>query len=215
MASFPSMDDTYESMAKTITALLSRNNGSQIIVGIAGPPGAGKTTTAAEVSKRISGSIVVPMDGFHFSKAELDQFDNPSEAYDRRGSHWTFNASLFVSKLRFLKEHQECSFPSFDHGVGDPVENDIQVCHSHKVVIIEGNYLCLDIPPWDEVRPILDYIFFIDVELKVAEDRVYKRHMSLGYGEEKSRTRVTKNDSPNAVLILQSKHRSDHIVQSL
>ncbi len=33
--------------------------------------------------------------------------------------------------------------PSFDHGVGDPVEDDIQVQAHHKYVLVEGNYLLL------------------------------------------------------------------------
>jgi hypothetical protein len=48
-----------------------------------------------------------------------------------------------------------------------------------------------------------------------VEERVYLRHMSLGYGEEASRRRVLQNDSPNAVLILASRDRSDKIVQSV
>ena len=36
--------------------------------------------------------------------------------------------------------------PSFDHGVGDPVEGDIAVSPSHQFVIVEGNYLLLGAP---------------------------------------------------------------------
>lgn len=33
--------------------------------------------------------------------------------------------------------------PSFDHGVGDPVPNAIQVIPQNKIVLVEGNYLLL------------------------------------------------------------------------
>ena len=36
--------------------------------------------------------------------------------------------------------------PSFDHGVGDPVEGDIAVSPGHQFVIAEGNYLLLGAP---------------------------------------------------------------------
>ena len=36
--------------------------------------------------------------------------------------------------------------PSFDHGLGDPVEGDIAVSPSHQFVIVEGNYLLLGAP---------------------------------------------------------------------
>jgi pantothenate kinase len=35
------------------------------------------------------------------------------------------------------------SFPSFDHKVGDPVDDDIEVELEHRVVLIEGNYVLL------------------------------------------------------------------------
>ncbi len=37
----------------------------------------------------------------------------------------------------------EALVPSFDHGVGDPVEDDIRVTPSHRIVLSEGNYLLL------------------------------------------------------------------------
>lgn len=33
--------------------------------------------------------------------------------------------------------------PSFDHGVGDPIEDDIRVEQHHRIVLVEGNYLLL------------------------------------------------------------------------
>lgn len=62
----------------------------RLFVGLAGPPGAGKSTIAHEVAKRINKlwpekassfdseiqppdvAIVIPMDGFHLYRSELD-----------------------------------------------------------------------------------------------------------------------------------------------
>lgn len=33
--------------------------------------------------------------------------------------------------------------PSFDHGVGDPVPDGIQVIPQNKIILVEGNYLLL------------------------------------------------------------------------
>lgn len=35
--------------------------------------------------------IVVPLDGWHFTRSTLDSFPDPKLAHDRRGAHWTFD----------------------------------------------------------------------------------------------------------------------------
>lgn len=37
----------------------------------------------------------------------------------------------------------EVRVPSFDHGMGDPVADDIAVRPRHRVALVEGNYLLL------------------------------------------------------------------------
>jgi len=163
----------------------------------------------------MNSTIIVPMDGFHYSKEMLLQFPNPSEAIARRGAHWTFNANDFVKKLQSLKLTKGGHFPSFSHGSGNPIEDAIEVeAQKHHIVIVEGNYLLLDIEPWNEIKSILDFTFFIESDLETIKNRVYGRHFSLGYGEEVSMRRVLTNDLPNAELVLSTKHRADTIILS-
>jgi pantothenate kinase len=54
--------------------------------------GSGKSTAAKEISRIInqknsSMAVVVPMDGFHFYRYELDAMPDPKEAHDRRGTN--------------------------------------------------------------------------------------------------------------------------------
>lgn len=44
----------------------------------------------------------------------------------------------------------DLKFPSFDHAEGDPVQDDIQILQSHKVIIIEGNYVLLGCLPFNQ-----------------------------------------------------------------
>ena len=37
----------------------------------------------------------------------------------------------------------QAKMPSFDHAVGDPVEEDVNILQEHKIVFIEGNYVLL------------------------------------------------------------------------
>jgi pantothenate kinase len=79
-------------------------------VGIAGGPGSGKSTAAQEVCARINSmagcpvAVVVPMDGFHYYRRELDAMADPTAAHARRGAPWTFDAAKYVACLRGVVE---------------------------------------------------------------------------------------------------------------
>jgi len=62
------------------------------------------------------------MDGYHLYLKDLDD-----EGIRRRGAPYTFNFQKFWKDLYSLKENKTGFFPSFDHSVKDPVENDINV----------------------------------------------------------------------------------------
>eukprot|EP01039_Chlorochromonas_danica_P006774 gene6774-7484_t len=215
------MFPTYEQLSQEILALsrkVQENEGRsrQIIVGLAGPPGAGKSTTAQRLHQLLPHSVVLPMDGYHYTKSQMQAFDDPVEAFRRRGAHWTFDGQAFLRDLKSLRKDGSGAFPSFDHAKGDPVEKDILI-HSedHKIVLVEGNYLLLEEGPWSEVKSCLDYCYFLHCPIEVIEERVRRRHVSVGSTIEEAAERVAYNDSPNARLILSSATRADRVVESL
>ncbi|KAL5155135.1 putative uridine kinase [Glycine soja] len=154
------VDELYDALVTRILPLVSvsSNPNHKLLVGLAGPPGAGKSTLAHEVARRINKlwpekassfdsqvqlpdvAIVVPMDGFHLYRSELDEMENPEEAHARRGAgmHRKNSKHLCTDMMEFLSALFCCILvkqilqgsvfvPSFDHGVGDPVEDDIFV----------------------------------------------------------------------------------------
>lgn len=126
----------------------SLERGEQFWLGIAGAPGSGKSTLSASLLDQLRDiAIVIPMDGYHFYRRELDEMPDPEEAHKRRGAPFTFNAERFVRDLTSARPARHGLFPSFDHGTGDPIENDIHLTPSHKLVIVEGNYVLLDDDP--------------------------------------------------------------------
>ncbi|KAI3829724.1 hypothetical protein L1987_03852 [Smallanthus sonchifolius] len=230
-----SMEEIYDTLAGRLvpTAASGTNTSLTHIVGLAGPPGAGKTTIASEVAKRVNKlwpqkassldsqteppeiAIVLPMDGFHLYRHQLDSMENPKEAHKRRGAPWTFDPDLFLKCLKTLREQGSVYAPSFDHGVGDPIEDDIFVNVQHKVVIVEGNYLLLDEGSWKEISSILDEKWFVDADIDVAMERVLKRHISTGNTPEIAKQRIEYNDRPNAELVFKSKKNADLIIKSV
>ncbi|KVI03884.1 Phosphoribulokinase/uridine kinase [Cynara cardunculus var. scolymus] len=147
-----SMDEVYDTLAERVvpTAASGTNTSMTHIVGLAGPPGAGKTTVASEIAKRVNKiwpqkscsfdsqveppeiAVVLPMDGFHLYRHQLDSMEDPKEAHARRGAPWTFNPDLLLKCLKTLRNQGSVYAPSFDHGVGDPVEDDIFIKYNDR-----------------------------------------------------------------------------------
>lgn len=230
------MDEVYDDLAKRLLstpAVISAPN-FKYIVGLAGPPGAGKSTIASEVVQRINktwpqkapqmdeqvGSpdiaTVLPMDGFHLYRHQLDAMEDPKEAHARRGAPWTFDPARLLNCLQTLRSQGSVYAPSFDHGVGDPIEDDIFVTLEHKIVIVEGNYLLLEEGVWKDISATFDEKWFIDVDLDTAMERVLKRHISKSRkSPDEAKHRIEYNDRPNAEMIIKSKKNADLVIRSI
>ena len=88
----------------------------------------------------------------------------------------------------------------------DPVENDISIKHTHRIVVLEGNYIQLTVPLWDQATRLLDERWFITVDREVARGRVIQRHIIAGIAntEEEAGKRFDENDWPNGVYLLKN-----------
>ena len=81
------------------------------------------------------------------------------------------------------------------------------------IVIVEGNYLLLDEPHWSEIPSILDYIYFLSVDLDVAKSRLAKRHaQAWDWPIERAMHRVEDSDYHNMVLVDRTKDRASEIL---
>jgi pantothenate kinase len=193
------------------------------VLGIAGIPGSGKTTTAKALASLLQEhapngrALTLSMDGWHYTRKELDLFPDGAAAHARRGAPWTFDASSFASALRTCKESPSIvqTFPSFSHALKDPVQSDIEILPDCRVVVLEGNYLGYDgDPDWVEVRSYIDKLIFVDCPIDVAMDRVVARHVTdLGLSVDAAKQRVRDNDHPNALLVQATIASADLIVE--
>jgi pantothenate kinase len=131
--------------------------GEQYWLGLTDVPGSGKTTLSAALVERLgSSAVVIPMDGYHRYRSELDAMPDPAEAHRRRGAPFTFNADRLVREITTTRQTGTGVFPSFDHARRDPVEEDVRLERRHQIVIVEGIYLLLDDAPWCQLRGALD-----------------------------------------------------------
>jgi pantothenate kinase len=195
-------------------SLLTEN--AQYWIGLAGAPGSGKSTLAAVLKEQLGETlIVIPMDGYHYYRSELDDMNNPQEAHARRGAPFTFNATKFVDALMSARNEGEGCFPAFDHQLGDPVEDSIRLTRAAQIVLVEGNYLLLDEEPWCQLRDkVFDETWFLQVPIPECNRRVLKRLIKTGLTEAQAQLRVETNDSINAQIIVEASIRNaDRVLQ--
>jgi len=187
--------------------------GSRRILGIAGAPGAGKSTLAALVTARLDGAAVqVPMDGLHLADVELSRLGRRT----RKGAPDTFDAFGFLALLRRLRTPapgEVVYAPAFERSIEQPIAGSIPVGPAVPLIITEGNYLLLDDPPWHEVRPLLDETWFVEIDDAVRVERLIRRHIEFGKTPEQAAEWVQRLDERNARLVAATRERADVIVR--
>jgi pantothenate kinase len=201
-------------MASDAAALASRARAlaaapGRALLGVAGAPGAGKSSLAATLAGVVPGSVVVPMDGFHRTTADLARLGWVAE----RGTPRTFDADAFVALLRRLRAGEAARAPAFDRSCEEPVADAIDVPAEARLVIVEGNYLLLETGPWDEIKALLDEIWYVEIPEDLRLERLVARHVRFGRTASAARARVTTgSDAANARLVEASRSRADLVV---
>ena len=204
------LDDTLALVRPALAAGTGR-----LLVGIAGPPAAGKSTLARAVADALGErdrvpAVAVGMDGFHLSNAELDRLG----LADRKGSPETFDAYGFVHLLRRLRTADEPVYaPTYSRVVHESIGSAVPVPPDIRVVVVEGNYLLLRAQPWAQLRDLLDLTVYVSVPQHIRRGPLLKRQRAKGLDDAAARDWVSRSDEANARLIEQTRRYADHVLQ--
>lgn len=185
-------------------------SGERALVGIAGPPGAGKSSLAAELAGRLGGrAVLAPMDGFHLSDRLLGELG----LADRKGAPETFDADGFVALLRRLRARTDkvVYAPLFRRELELAEAGAVAIPQEAPLVITEGNYLLCD-GPFGEVRSLLDLTVFLHVAPEERRRRLLARHICFGRSAEEAEAWVERTDEPNARLVEPTSPRADVVL---
>jgi len=194
-------------MQDILETIIDRSSGHQrFIIAIAGPPGSGKSTLSIQLAQKLHNAQVLQMDGFHYDNAVLDQLGLRA----RKGSPETFDYAGFAATLKRLKDREPgVAIPVFDRTIDLARAGAAIIPQTTKFIVVEGNYLLLDEPPWTELAEYFDLTIFLDVPRPELHRRLMQRWLDLGRTREHAAHWVNTNDMPNVDRVVSARRPAD------
>lgn len=206
--------EVLESLAADAIALGER--APRAVLGIAGCPGAGKSTLVEALLERIrqlrgAGWVAhVPMDGFHLADNQLRRLGR----LGRKGAPDTFDAAGYAQLLQRVRSDTAADVyvPGFDRTLEQPLAAALVVHPTARLVITEGNYLLLESDEWPRARQATDQVWFVSADDRTRTARLTARHVEFGKSPEAARAWVTAVDQRNAELVTPTAAAADRVI---
>ncbi len=149
--------ETPNHVRETLATLLrDKTPGSQIIIGIAGGSGSGKSTVAEKIKAGLP--------GLNVERIGLDRFFKPEAEMP---TYWS--------------DYHDCARPHYNHPDSLKVDEMVAFCEhisGFEVVLLDGHF-CLYYPA---MRRLMDVKCFVDVDLDEMLERRTARNLAGGYG---------------------------------
>ena len=194
---------------------LQRSLNRRIVVFLAAPPAAGKSTLCLyleRLSRTEEGLIPVQsvgIDGFHYPQDYLDSHtivrDGATIPLARiKGAPETYDVEKLRALLMQVNEDRQ-RWPLYDRRIHNPVEGAVEI--REQILILEGNWLLLDEAPWNGLN--CDYSIFLRAGDENQLERIVRRKMLGGFDEATAREFVRSNDAPNIQRCMDRSRRGD------
>jgi pantothenate kinase len=204
-------------LLKHLTKLQNTLN-RRILVFLAAPPGAGKSTLSEFLrylsvnTPGVTPVTITGMDGFHRRQEYLlshtavrDGKEIPM--VEIKGAPVTFDLELFHRSVQRAAAGEEMEWPDYDRTLHNPVYRGRRV--TGNIVLLEGNYLLLDEEGWRDLRAYADYTIKITADPEILKKRLVDRKATSGMAREKAEAFVMFSDLYNARLCLERSGKAD------
>lgn len=192
---------------------------SRIVIGIAGPTGAGKSVVAVllkELAKQAGLPFafeVITIDAYHFpNRFLLSHFADGVPLKQVKGRFDTYDVAALARDLSGFAAGENVAFPAYSRKLHDPVQNRILIKSSATLLVVEGLWLLSDLGDWGQVRPLLDFCYFIDSDKERTRPAVLQRHITGGRSLEDASRHYEEVDGRNSDLTLQTRHKADKVI---
>ncbi len=179
------------------------------LVAVAGPPASGKSTVAQALSARLTAqgeeSAVVPMDGFHLD----DRLLQADGTQNRKGAPNTFDADGFVRMIKALQSPDPVIYPIFDRSREIAIAGAGRVPATCKTVVVEGNYLLLQQPPWSQLHDLWTLSIALNPPMDLLIERLKARWVE--HSKPDAQAWIDTNDVPNITTVMTKSAPADII----
>ena len=191
--------------------VLQKEAGRRILVMLAAPPGAGKSTLLSFLD-RLSGETdgigkiqTIGMDGFHRRQEYLLSHEAVRDGkkirmVEIKGAPETFDLEALTDRVERIAAGETVGWPVYDRLLHNPVENAVTI--DSDIVLLEGNYLLLDMDGWRNLSGCADYTISVRADEALLRERLIRRRMKTGVPEADSVRFVDFSDMPNVRLCL-------------
>jgi hypothetical protein len=211
--------DFYLNLFCKLVGIYRAKNKPRVVIGIAGPTGAGKSV-AAMLFKEIAKQAGLPfalesitIDAYHYpNQWLLSRLSEGKPLKKVKGRFDTYDVNALAQDIQAFSTGESVSFPIYSRKLHDPVKNGIVVTVKETLLIVEGLWLLYDQAGWEAIGPLLDFSLFIDSDKERAKASVIKRHMAGGRTLADASRHYELVDGANSDLVLTTKHKADKVI---